>query len=105
MKTITKDEAKRIVEDYKDSQIFTVTFVKRTTGETRVMNCRKGVVKHLTGGGQKYNPAQKGLVSVYDVDLAKKLKKQGIDGKKAYRSIALESIMRIKMKSKEYEVK
>ena len=88
-KTITKDEAKRMVEEYKGSKFFTVTFVKRTTGETRVMNCRKGVKKYLTGGEMKYDPKKKNLVSVYDV------KKRG------HRSISLENIQRVKMEGDE----
>lgn len=31
-------------------QTFTVEFVKKTTGELRVMNARMGVTKHLRGG-------------------------------------------------------
>ena len=68
------------VSGIRDCMIFTVTFVNRTTGETRVMNCRKGVVSHLTGGEKKYDPKDKGLVCVFDMQ------------KQAYRSIALESI-------------
>lgn len=49
-----------------DDQFFTVTFIKRTSGETRVMNCRRNVVKHLAGGELKYNMADKGLISVWD---------------------------------------
>ena len=48
---ITAAEASKLVEDYQGSQFFTVTFVKRTNGETRVMNCRKNVKKYLKGGG------------------------------------------------------
>jgi len=85
MNTITKEEARRKVEDYKGGKIFTVTFVKRSTGETRVMNCRKGVKKHLKGGELKYNPAQKNLVSVFDMQV------------NDYRSIPLENITKISM--------
>jgi hypothetical protein len=92
METITKNEAKKIVDGYDSSKIFTVTFVKRTTGEVRVMNCRKGVVKHLVGGTLKYNPKEKELVGVFDMQ------------KQAYRSIALENIQQINMDKKEYKV-
>jgi len=90
--TLTKDEAKRKVEDYDGSQVFTVTFVKRSTGEKRVMNCRKGVVKHLKGGEQKYDPAKKNLVTVFDMQ------------KGQYRTIALESIMKIAMQGEVFDV-
>ena len=49
-----------------DDQFFTVTFIKRTSGEVRTMNCRRNVVKHLAGGELKYNMADKGLISVWD---------------------------------------
>ena len=66
-------------------QIFTVTFTKRSTGEVRVMNARRGVKKHLKGGSLGYNATEKGLIPVYDMQ------------KKAYRSIAAESITEIKI--------
>jgi hypothetical protein len=59
------------LEDFKrrtqDGRIFTVAFVKRTTGEERVMNCRTGVSKGTVGGSLGYDPEKKALLSVYDV--------------------------------------
>lgn len=92
MQIITKEQAKRLVEDYQGSKFFTVSFIKRTTGELRTMNCRKGVTKHLSGGGAKYVFKDNGLVSVYDV------KSEG------YRTISLEGIKSIKMDNVEYVV-
>jgi hypothetical protein len=51
----------------KRGEFFTVAFIKRTTGEERVMNCRTGVKKHLKGGSAAYNFKEKNLLSVYDV--------------------------------------
>ena len=42
---ITNKQAKHLIVDYKDGQFFTVTFIKRTNGTKRTMNCRKGVHK------------------------------------------------------------
>ena len=92
MKTITKAEASKKVAEYQGGQVFTVTFVKRSTGETRVMNCRKGVVKHSKGGELKYDPAKKGLVSVFDMQ------------KGGYRCISLEDIRKISMSGEVYDV-
>jgi len=89
---VTPTEAGKLVKDYKGSQFFTVTFTKRTTGETRVMNCRKGVSKDVKGEGHRYSVEDKGLVCVRDVQ------------KKAHRMIALESIQEIKMAGKVYKV-
>ena len=54
MRTINQKEAAGIISN-QGNNIFTVTFIKRTTGEKRVMNCRKGVIKHLKGGKAAYN--------------------------------------------------
>jgi hypothetical protein len=70
--------------------IFTVTFKKRSTGEIRTMNCRYGVEKHLAGGDLTYNPIEKGLIVVYD------LNKQG------YRQIPIEGIVSIVLKKQAY---
>lgn len=64
-------------------KIFTVKFIKRTTGELRTMNCRTGVKKHLKGGEKKFKDSNKNLLTVYDLQ------------KKGYRSIPVESIQEI----------
>jgi len=89
---ISQDEARQMVKDYSGSQIFTVTFVKRTTGEIRQMNCRKGVYKGTKGGELKFNPVSKGLVGVYDMKKGK------------HRFISLDEIKKISLKSEVYEV-
>ena len=90
---ITEQQAKDLVENYKGGRFFTVTFVKRTNNEVRVMNCRKGVKKHLKGGVKKYDPAKHNLVCVYDIQ------------SKGYRSINLDSIKTVDMDNKVYTVK
>ncbi len=89
---ITKDEARKIIEDEFSGKFFTVTFVKRTNGETRVLNCRTGVRKNLLSNELRFNPTERGLKNVYDVQ------------KRAYRFIALENIKRIKMGRRDYKV-
>lgn len=71
-------------------QIFTVEFVKRTTGELRTMNCRTGVKKHLAGGEAAYDARSKGLLFVYDLDKA------------GYRSVNLEDLKSLRMGSESY---
>ena len=61
----------------------TVTFIKRTTGEKRVMNCRLGVKKHLKGGELKYDPKDYDLLTTFDMQ------------KKDYRCISLDSVQEI----------
>lgn len=64
-------------------RIFRVTFVKRTTGELRDMNCRLGVTRYLRGGELPFSPKEKNLIIVYDVK------------KKGYRSISLDNVHQI----------
>lgn len=61
------------------------------------MVCRKGVKSYLNGGVEHraspiYNPAEKCLVIVFDVQ------------KKAYRSINLSTVKHIKIHGEEYNV-
>jgi hypothetical protein len=67
----------------KNGKFFTVKFLKRSTGEERVMNCRLNVQKHLRGGDKAFNDEEHRLLTVYDV------KAEG------YRCIPLESLLEI----------
>lgn len=73
-----------------DGRIFTVCFVKRTTGEERVMNCRTGVSKGTVGGSLGYDPEKKALLSVYDVQA------------KGFRMVNLADLRWLRMAGKEY---
>lgn len=51
----------------REGGFFGVTFLKRTNGKVRDMNCRTGVYRHLTPGGKRsYDPATKNLLPVWD---------------------------------------
>lgn len=93
MKTlpISQFMAQEVVKNYPGNQFFTVTFVKRSTGETRVMNCRKGV-RSKGSGELKFDPVKKKLVSVYDMQKGK------------FRFISLDEIRRIAMRGKVFQV-
>ena len=93
---VSKSKAAEMVAKYDSSLMFTVKFVKRTTGEVRVMNCRKGVKKFTNGGTLAYSPKEKNLVCVWDAKVE--------DPAKAYRMIPLENIIEIKMEGETYEV-
>ena len=54
------------VIDLLGDKIFTVTFVKKD-GSIRVMNARRGVKKGVKGVGMSYDPTQKDLVVVFDM--------------------------------------
>ena len=80
----------QMVEGARTGRIFTVEFIKRTTGELRTMVCRRGVRKGLTGKGQPYDPLSRSLLTVWDVQ------------KGAYRMINLASLVRLRMGKRTY---
>jgi hypothetical protein len=71
--------------------IFAVEFVKRTDGAVREMLCRTGVTKGTHGGSMGYDPANHGLLSVYD------MQRQG------FRSIPVENVLHLSMNGQRYE--
>lgn len=83
---MNKQEIKKLV----GNQFFSATFVKKN-GEIRKMLCRVGVKKFLKGGQKKYD--YDNLLTVYDVK------------KKAYRTININTLMKIKANGKTIEVK
>lgn len=72
--------------------LFKVVFVKRTTGELREMVCRFGVSKGVTGEGLKFDPLEKGLIVVFDMQ------------KKAYRSIPVENIQKLVIRGEVFDL-
>ena len=73
-----------------DGQIFSVQFVKRSTGELRTMKARLGVRKALKGGTKAYDPSKKNLLSVYDMEA------QG------YRSIPAENVISLSVSGQRF---
>jgi hypothetical protein len=70
-----------------EGKIFSVKFIKRTTGELRMMTCRTGVTKHLTVSPSKLgvNFKRHDLISVFDMQAG------------GYRCIPVEGIEEIKI--------
>lgn len=73
----------------KTGHVFTVEFVKKD-GTVRVMNCRMGVKAYVTGVGRKYDPAEKGLLGVYDMQT------------QWYRQVNLKTLISLRMEGKKY---
>ena len=82
---MTRQEARDWIDA--SNRIFAVDFVKRSTGERRVMNCRRKCLCHLKDGPAAYCPDERGLIVVFDM-------------RNGYRSIPLEGITRIKIDGK-----
>ena len=91
MKTIDKDTAKKYIYAT-NGKIFSAVFTKKD-GEKRQMVCRQGVSKYVKGVGLKFKPEERSLIGVFDMH------------KKAYRFINLETLEKIKVKGREYEIK
>lgn len=70
------------------TQIFTVEFIKKD-GTLRVMNARMGVKKGVKGVGMSYNPHERGMIVVYDMQ------------KGAFRMVNVETIVKIRVKGNE----
>ena len=90
MKKISRKDILHLLEQNKGS-IFSVVFLKKD-GSIRHMTCRFGVKKHLKGGKLKFNPLERSLLVVFDMQ------------KESYRMIILETISNINMKGVDYYV-
>lgn len=80
MDKMTRDT---LLKELQGGQFATVKFIKRTTQEERVMNCRIGVKKHLAGGQKAFDDEEKNLITVFDT------------AKGHYRSINCDSILEV----------
>lgn len=84
MGLLRKDQAKTFLENTK-GRFFTVEHIKKD-GTVRKTNARVGVKKYLKGVGLSYDPAKKGLLTVYDIQA------------KGYRTVNLNTVMNIRFK-------
>lgn len=62
----TYRKATQTIRELAGDTIFSVVFIKRTTGELREMQCRLNCSKDVKGGERSYDPAEKSLLVVYD---------------------------------------
>jgi len=86
-----RPEEIREMFDASNGHFMTVTFVKRTDGTVRTMNCRTGVKKNLKGTGPRYHNS--GLYTVYDMV------------KKEYRKVNISGVHKIVKDGVEYRVR
>jgi len=92
MKTITLQKAIKLIRATKGT-VFSTTFIKRTDGSIRTLVGRLEVTKGVNGKGMAFDPFDKGLIPVYDFQ------------KQAFRMINCDTIQRISVRGKEYQVK
>lgn len=90
MKKISKIKARNMI--YKtNGEFFSAQFVKKD-GSIRDMVCRLGVTKHLKGGELAFDPHERGLIVVYEMN---------VDG---YRMINIKSLRQVKIGGETYKV-
>ena len=70
--------------------IFGVKFIKKD-GTERLMSCRLGVHKYVTGSGLRYKPLLKGLIGVYDMN-------------SSYRMVSLRTLQEVSFNGVRYKV-
>jgi hypothetical protein len=94
LQNISKQEAAQKIRETK-GKILTVTFIKRSNGQKRVLNGRLGVKAYLVGGILPYDPDEKGLIPIKD---------NSIPGRGGYRMINIQGITNLKTGGVEYNV-
>ena len=67
MLAVSKQVATEVLRNM-NGTFFSVSFIKRSDGSQRTMLCRTGVKNYITGEGLKYNPAEQGLLPVWEVN-------------------------------------
>jgi hypothetical protein len=90
MKKISRTKAKNMLAKT-NGEFFSVQFIKKD-GSVRDMVCRTGVTKHLKGGELAFDPAEKGLMVVYEMN---------VDG---YRMINLKALKKVTVGGITYKV-
>jgi hypothetical protein len=111
--------AKALILDANPDEIFSVTFIKRTTGERRKMTCRRGVDAYVKGTGiRPGHVGDQNLITVFDVQQCKdaikafreQVGREPTDaekheiGRECYRNINLETIIDLKVGGSSYKV-
>ena len=90
MKRINKQQLTNLIQGT-NGKFFSLVFVKKD-GSDRHMTARTGVSKGVTGQGLKYNPADYGMVCLYDTKA------------KGYRMVKLEKVKGIQVEGQTYVV-
>jgi hypothetical protein len=74
-----------------DGRPFSVTFVKRTDGTKRKMNCQLGVKRGIKGVGLSYDPSKKDLLTVFDTD------------KQTFRMVSIDTLLEAEVDGKKFK--
>ena len=99
MKILPRAKVKETLRELKGGTIYSVAFFKKD-GTLRMMNSIKNTKKGVTGEGLKYDADAKGLIPVYDLQLAKK----GEAENKCWRMVNVATVTRICVNHEEFMV-
>lgn len=100
MKKITRLQAKTMLEELKNGTIYSVTFEKKD-GSVRLMNSIKGTRKGVKGVGLKFDAEERGLIPVYDIQLAKK---DPNNPDKAWRMVNVQTLTEMCVNKEKFEI-
>ena len=81
-----------IIKELASQRIFSVDFIKRTTGEPRTMTCRLGVKKGTVGGEIPFDIVEKRVLPVFDLQ------------KNDFRMINLDTVTEIRANGQVYRL-
>lgn len=101
MNTITAQEAKQKIQGLGKGTIYSVTFIKKD-GSLRLMNSIKGTKRGVNGGGLKFDPKERDLLPVYDLQAAKK---DPENPNRAWRMVNLSTIKEVTCGGIKFQVK
>jgi hypothetical protein len=96
---IKKQQVVDMINQLKSGTIYSVKFIKKD-GTERLINSIKGTSKGVNGEGLKYNPTEKQLLPVYDLQL----RRQGVEENKSWRMVNLQTIRELVVDKVRYVV-
>lgn len=96
---IKRNEVLPLIKELKNGTIFSAVFIKKD-GTVRTMNTIKGTRKGIVGRGLKFNPSDRNLLPVFNLQLRRKK----IAENKCWRMININTVQKIKKGKVEYIV-
>ena len=105
MELISQDTAAELIRTSK-GKIFSVTFIKRSTGSLRRMVGRTGVKQGVTGDGKAFNPKDHNLLTVFELVTNPERGERGQlrNMGKQFRHVSIEGITSLRIAGKEFQV-
>jgi hypothetical protein len=89
-----------MIDKLNNGTIYSVTFVKKD-GSVRLMNSIKGTKRGVKGVGLKFDAEERGLIPVYDIQLAKK---DPENPDKAWRMVNVNTLTEVCVNKERFEI-